>query len=563
MSSKHPSGWSQCYQDRRSQDGGGVRGCLWIHARWPQLGINVGSAARSAPKKPHVAGLKERESRLPEWHEWSWHSKDLPTQMRLWKVFPASKRLLLKWSVQPSCHDQTPFGYQFLSPMLRVQWLSGEEITSIDPSILGSGNGWVLSLKQHLQRLTGFSRFRQRLLRGSIQLEDAEIVDATDVFTLQLVILPLVQEHLEELFQRTRDDDVQGLEVLLQQRVDPNLVQDSHTALHLAVKAGSSRCCSLLIEAAAQLHSDFDQLSPLHLAAQEDHLEVLQMLLHAGADPDQPLSTGATPLFLAASMAHLDIVGCLVEAAANVNIPTLQGSTALFTASRQGQIEICRLLLKARADMEHAIKSNGSTPLIMASARNDLEIVRLLIEAKAKKDTACNDGATALFVACEGNHLETVRLLVHSGADKEKALETGKTPLMVAAERGHLQTLCFLMKAGANIQQGTTEGRTALDFATNLGHSKIVQELRAAAGNLDGKLGVRWGCWAKANHLQFTSGYMWLLLLCNAGNIGILCVIMTIPPVQMTGPKNCQLGILDDIKPLRIHSLRTFQRFVG
>ncbi|CAL1171145.1 unnamed protein product [Cladocopium goreaui] len=115
--------------------------------------------------------------------------------------------------------------------MLRIQWLSGEEITRItDRSFLGAGSNWIQILKRHLHGLTGFSRFRQRLLYDSIQLEDAEIPPDG---TLQLVILPLVEGHLEELFQMTREDDVQQLEDLLQQQVDPNLMENGQTALHV------------------------------------------------------------------------------------------------------------------------------------------------------------------------------------------------------------------------------------------------------------------------------------------------------------------------------------------
>ena len=140
---------------------------------------------------------------------------------------------------------------------------------------MGAGSNWIQVLKRHLHGLTGFSRFRQRLLYNSIQLEDAEIPPDG---TLQLVILPLVEGHLEELFQMTRDDDVQQLEDLLQQQVDPNLMENGQTALHVAVQIGSSRCCSLLIEARADMHTTrFDHLSPLHLAVEEDQLEVLQV----------------------------------------------------------------------------------------------------------------------------------------------------------------------------------------------------------------------------------------------------------------------------------------------
>eukprot|EP00438_Fugacium_kawagutii_P014825 Skav234799 [mRNA] locus=scaffold69:222979:236029:+ [translate_table: standard] len=324
--------------------------------------------------------------------------------------------------------------------------MSGEEVASIERSIVANESGGILLLKRHLQQLIGVSRFRQRLLYTSIQMEDGAEVPPKDS-TLQLVILPLVEGHAAELFQTIKEDDVLQLEALLEQRVDPNLMQDARTALYWAVQSRTCRCSELLIEACAKLDTICLDLSPLHLAAEQNDLEMCRVLLKLGADKDQPLSNGATPLFLAASMGHLQIVDLLIQAAADLDRPIHQGSTPLFTASRKGNLEICRLLVQARADLEKAILSNGSTPLIVASSCNNLEVVDLLIRARADKDNTCSsDGATALFVASAENRVEIVRLLVHAGADKEKALvRTGETPLMAAAQHGYLETLSLTM----------------------------------------------------------------------------------------------------------------------
>lgn len=364
--------------------------------------------------------------------------------------------------------------------------MSGEEIAAIDRSIVASGSGGILLLKRHLQGLIGVSRFRQRLLYASIQMEDGAEVPPKDS-TLQLVILPLVEGHAAELFQAIKEDGVLQLEALLEQRVDPNLMQDGRSALYWAVQSRTCRCCELLIEAGAKLDTVCFDLSPLHLAAELNDLEMCQVLLKLGADKDQPLSNGATPLFLAASMGHLEIVDLLIQAAADLDRPIHQGSTPLFTASRKGNVEICRLLAQARADLEKAILSNGSTPLIVASSCNNLEVVDLLIEARADTDNTCSsDGATALFVASAENRVEIVRLLVHAGADKEKALlRTGETPLMAAAQRGYLESLSFLIEASANIRRKSSDGLTAIDVATRAGHSKAVQELLRVAADID------------------------------------------------------------------------------
>ena len=58
--------------------------------------------------------------------------------------------------------------------------------------------------------------------------------------------------------------------------------------------------------------------TPLLIAADEGHLEVVQFLVECGANKDQGRTNdGATPLFMAAQNGHLEVVRFLVESGAN------------------------------------------------------------------------------------------------------------------------------------------------------------------------------------------------------------------------------------------------------
>ena len=48
--------------------------------------------------------------------------------------------------------------------------------------------------------------------------------------------------------------------------------------------------------------------TPLFIAAQNGHLDVVRHLVEVGADKDKARDTGATPLFIAAEKSHLDVV---------------------------------------------------------------------------------------------------------------------------------------------------------------------------------------------------------------------------------------------------------------
>ncbi|CAI8051151.1 Ankyrin repeat and KH domain-containing protein CBG24701, partial [Geodia barretti] len=60
--------------------------------------------------------------------------------------------------------------------------------------------------------------------------------------------------------------------------------------------------------------------SPLYVASQEGHSDVVDILLEAGADVHQATTkSGAVPLGIAAQQGHTETVQRLLKAGANVN----------------------------------------------------------------------------------------------------------------------------------------------------------------------------------------------------------------------------------------------------
>ena len=128
-----------------------------------------------------------------------------------------------------------------------------------------------------------------------------------------------------------------------------------------------------------------------------------------GTDVEAKNDNGLTALMLASSKGHLEIVRLLIEAGANVNAKR-DDWTALMSASRNGHAQVVRLLVDAGADV-NTKGSDGWTPLMLASWEGHLEVVRLLVDAGADVNTKGSDGWTALMWASLKGHLEVVRLL--------------------------------------------------------------------------------------------------------------------------------------------------------
>ena len=146
--------------------------------------------------------------------------------------------------------------------------------------------------------------------------------------------------------------------------------------------------------------------TPLSIASQRGHVEVVQLLLHSTCEDHEDTLTG-TPLYAACAMGHIEIVRLLLEAGANKNRGNSQESP-LYVASSKGFVAISTLLLEFRADIHRG--NLRETPLYVAASRGHVEIVRLLLRNGANKHRG-RSIETPLIAAMVKGHAEIVSLL--------------------------------------------------------------------------------------------------------------------------------------------------------
>jgi len=104
----------------------------------------------------------------------------------------------------------------------------------------------------------------------------------------------------------------------------------------------------------------------LHVACRLLKFFKAQELLAAGADPNTQDHAGWTPLHEVAQKAHVELVNLLLENGANPNVPGGDdNATPLHDAVSSGNAEVVRSLVRSGAD-KNALDSSSKTPADMA-----------------------------------------------------------------------------------------------------------------------------------------------------------------------------------------------------
>ena len=208
-------------------------------------------------------------------------------------------------------------------------------------------SGTVLDVKRRVQAAWGVNVFRQRLLLwpAGPEVEDHQVLATLPGLRLQLVRL------------QCPDADADGIRHFLH-AAGEGAAPEVERVLRLPLQPDCSQ--------GPERHT------PLILASDNGHPEVVRLLCEAGADKDKTGDRGATPLMRASDNGHLEVVRLLCEAGADKDKTDENGVTPLILASLHGQLEVVRLLSGAGADKDKANRY-GVTPLILASESGHLE----------------------------------------------------------------------------------------------------------------------------------------------------------------------------------------------
>lgn len=175
-----------------------------------------------------------------------------------------------------------------------------------------------------------------------------------------------------------------------------------------AASDGDINVTQRLLLDGAPFTADWLGTSPLHLAAQGNHVEVCKILLQAGISTNARTKVDRTPLHLAAYEGHLEVVLLLLKEGAHINDTDLLGMTPLHWAVQNGHIEVVQALLKRGADKELTNKF-GLKPLEIADQISRYDIMEILEEEQLEDPTMATENL-AIEMATEDENMEQLIL---------------------------------------------------------------------------------------------------------------------------------------------------------
>ncbi|MHC4777564.1 MAG: ankyrin repeat domain-containing protein [Planctomycetota bacterium] len=184
----------------------------------------------------------------------------------------------------------------------------------------------------------------------------------------------------EEVFEKVEDGDLDGVTGLLGSGAPVDGRDDERqTPLMVACEGGELGIARLLIEKGADLEArDEDGETPLIHAAGYDEPECVRLLLEKGADVNGLNSEDQQTALMVTD--DLEVVNILIAAGAQIDARDDCGQTALAIAAGQGADEKVELLLEGGADP--TVKDeDGLTPLQIAE-QEDEEIVAAILKSR-------------------------------------------------------------------------------------------------------------------------------------------------------------------------------------
>ncbi|EJT81450.1 hypothetical protein GGTG_01429 [Gaeumannomyces tritici R3-111a-1] len=270
--------------------------------------------------------------------------------------------------------------------------------------------------------------------------------------------------------------------------IDSQILAAAYLELGLKIGPIDARSCAILLNACAQYgflsgarvlldaapsrgevrkyYSVSSRCSALEIAACENDIALVGLLLEHGWDPSHEDIYSRTSLHLAALCGAADVVKEL-RGECNIHQRDMGWDTPLHLAAYSGSVPVLELLVDAGGDVDK-LNKDGETPLGIACEQGHAVAVRWLLEhgsSLSQMGNASHLTLSPLHHAARGNHVGCMEHLIAAGFDANVKRAGNNTPLHAAATSGAWKAVSRLLKADADPNCLNDQGKTPSTLA--------------------------------------------------------------------------------------------------
>lgn len=153
----------------------------------------------------------------------------------------------------------------------------------------------------------------------------------------------------------------------------------------------------------------------LMIGIKNNHSEAVKLMLNNGyrhgLDIDLKDKTGASVLHLAVQENNVDVVGVLLTKNASYTLQDALGRTALFLAVEKNHRTVIEKLLEPPNPPIWELDQERRTPLYVAADLGSSKIVEMLLGKSTSQGMRDEDKQPALNIATANGHTEVINLL--------------------------------------------------------------------------------------------------------------------------------------------------------